>query len=67
VDGHGDVYRWEDREAVYAKFESLARTVLNASQIKAVKETVMDLENCGDLAKLAKLLAPVAERQKATA
>jgi 2-methylcitrate dehydratase PrpD len=66
-EAHGDHFDWESREGVFAKFRDLSRTVLSAGQMDAVQETVMDLENCADLSRLAPLLTPALEYAKASA
>jgi 2-methylcitrate dehydratase PrpD len=58
VEGHGEHYTWQDKEAVFAKFRSLAGVVLAAGQIDAVVNAIMDLERAKNISEIVKLLLP---------
>lgn len=57
IEGHGDSYGWNERDAVFAKFRQLAGTVLEPSRIDAALNSVMELEKSDDVSKVVKLLA----------
>lgn len=50
--GHGKVYGWESREAVFDKFKMLAGVKLSASQADAALNALMDLDKASDVRKV---------------
>ena len=58
VDGRGDVYRWESREAVFDKFKLLAGAVLKPSQIDAALNAIMNMEQAADVRKIVDTVVP---------
>jgi 2-methylcitrate dehydratase PrpD len=60
IEGHGDSYSWNEREAVFEKFRRLAGTVLQPAQVDAALNAVMTLEDSRDVGEVTRLLVPSA-------
>ncbi len=58
VDGRGDVYRWESREAVFDKFKMLAGAVLKPAQVDAALNAIMSMEQTTDVRKIVDTVVP---------
>lgn len=53
--GRGDTYGWENREAVFEKFKSLAGTVLKPAQVDAALNEIMGMEKISDVSRIVDL------------
>ncbi len=58
VDGHGGVYNWANKEAVFDKFKMLAGAVLKAAQVDAALNLIMSLEQAADVRKIVDTVIP---------
>ncbi len=58
VDGHGDTYNWENKDAVIDKFKMLAGAVLKPAQVDAALNVIMSLEQAADVRKIVDTVIP---------
>ena len=58
VEGIGDTWGWESREAVFDKFRALAGTVLKPTRVEAAIAAFMDMDRATDLRKLVDTVMP---------
>lgn len=67
IEGHGDSYGWNEREAVFEKFRMLAGAVLAPSAVDAAINALMALDRSRDVAEVVALLTPATHTPRRTA